>query len=200
MVNASGAVGDASLATAEKGEAALDHGAHAFVDLLRDVERFELPEGKSLGTWSFARPEGVRLDQFEGRKHHYQLSADGMSQAIGTVTNTTEQPTFVFTGDSLGCTLTNTPNGPVKPRLLGYLAEGKGGAVPELVDRYENLGLDTLTDYHSPGKMGEFANAIRTARSAIQLARMHGEDSLMTDLDQQIALYQLGMPYRDTPK
>ena len=39
----SGAVGDASLATAEKGEAALDHGARAFVELLADVERFELP-------------------------------------------------------------------------------------------------------------------------------------------------------------
>ena len=42
-LNASGAVGDASLATAEKGEAALQHGARAFVELLRDVERFELP-------------------------------------------------------------------------------------------------------------------------------------------------------------
>jgi hypothetical protein len=29
---------------------------------------------------------------------------------------------------------------------------------------------------------------------------MHGEDSLTTDLDQQIALYQLGMPYRETAK
>jgi Flp pilus assembly protein TadD len=47
---------------------------------------------------------------------------------------------------------------------------------------------------------GEFANAIRTARSAMQLARMHGEDSLTTDLAQQIALYQLGMPYRAAPK
>jgi creatinine amidohydrolase len=42
-LNASGAVGDASLATAEKGKAALDHGARAFVELLRDVQRFELP-------------------------------------------------------------------------------------------------------------------------------------------------------------
>jgi creatinine amidohydrolase len=42
-LHASGAVGDASLATAEKGEAALAHGARAFVDLLRDVEIFELP-------------------------------------------------------------------------------------------------------------------------------------------------------------
>jgi creatinine amidohydrolase len=42
-LNASGAVGDASLATAKKGESALDHGARAFIELLRDVERFELP-------------------------------------------------------------------------------------------------------------------------------------------------------------
>ena len=42
-LNASGAVGDASLATAAKGGTALDHGARAFVELLRDVERFELP-------------------------------------------------------------------------------------------------------------------------------------------------------------
>jgi creatinine amidohydrolase len=43
-LNATGAVGDASLATVEKGEAALDHGARAFVELLHDVERFELPK------------------------------------------------------------------------------------------------------------------------------------------------------------
>jgi creatinine amidohydrolase len=41
-LNASGAVGDASIATAEKGEAALDRGARAFVALLDDVERFDL--------------------------------------------------------------------------------------------------------------------------------------------------------------
>jgi tetratricopeptide (TPR) repeat protein len=47
---------------------------------------------------------------------------------------------------------------------------------------------------------GEFADAIRTARSAMQIARMQGEDALMSDLDQQIALYELGMPYRATAK
>jgi creatinine amidohydrolase len=41
-LHASGAVGDASLATAEKGEAALDHGARAFATLLDDVRRFDL--------------------------------------------------------------------------------------------------------------------------------------------------------------
>ncbi len=38
----SGAIGDARLGTAEKGEAALDHGARAFVALLHDVARFDL--------------------------------------------------------------------------------------------------------------------------------------------------------------
>jgi creatinine amidohydrolase len=41
-LHASGAVGDATRATAEKGEAALDHGARAFVALLDDVRRFDL--------------------------------------------------------------------------------------------------------------------------------------------------------------
>jgi creatinine amidohydrolase len=38
----SGAIGDPTLATAAKGEAALKHGAQAFVELLREVDRFDL--------------------------------------------------------------------------------------------------------------------------------------------------------------
>ena len=45
----SGAVGDAALATAEKGEAALAHGAQAFLALLRDVEKFDLRGLRSPG-------------------------------------------------------------------------------------------------------------------------------------------------------
>jgi len=41
-LQASGAMGDARLGTAEAGRAALDHGARAFVALLRDVDAFEL--------------------------------------------------------------------------------------------------------------------------------------------------------------
>jgi creatinine amidohydrolase len=41
-LHASGAVGDATLATAEKGAAVLAHGARAFLALLADVERFDL--------------------------------------------------------------------------------------------------------------------------------------------------------------
>ena len=67
-----------------------------------------------------------------------------------------------------------------------------------LVGGTNTLVLRTLAAAYAEN--GDFANAIRTARSAMQLARMHGEESLTTDLDQQIRLYQLGMPYRQTVK
>jgi creatinine amidohydrolase len=37
----SGAVGNATLASAEKGERLLEHGARAFIELLEDVDRFD---------------------------------------------------------------------------------------------------------------------------------------------------------------
>ena len=41
-INETGAIGDATLASAAKGEAAFAHGAQAFVELLREVDRFDL--------------------------------------------------------------------------------------------------------------------------------------------------------------
>jgi creatinine amidohydrolase len=41
-LNPTGAVGDATLAKAEKGEAALAQGAKAFVELLCEIDRFDL--------------------------------------------------------------------------------------------------------------------------------------------------------------
>ena len=41
-LNATGAIGNATLATAAKGSAALTHGAQAFVELLREIDRFDL--------------------------------------------------------------------------------------------------------------------------------------------------------------
>jgi creatinine amidohydrolase len=41
-LNATGAIGDATLATAAKGETALNHGAQAFVELLHEIDRFDL--------------------------------------------------------------------------------------------------------------------------------------------------------------
>jgi protein O-mannosyl-transferase len=81
-------------------------------------------------------------------------------------------------------------NGPKAVELAGQADRLAGGT--------NTLVLRTLAAAYAEN--GEFANAIRTAQSAMQLARMHGEDSLTTDLVQQIALYRLGMPYRDTAK
>jgi creatinine amidohydrolase len=41
-LSSSGAIGNAAAATAEKGEAAADYGATAFIELLQDVEMFDL--------------------------------------------------------------------------------------------------------------------------------------------------------------
>jgi creatinine amidohydrolase len=41
-LNPEGAIGDATLATPEKGKALIDHGARAFIELLTDVDRFDL--------------------------------------------------------------------------------------------------------------------------------------------------------------
>jgi creatinine amidohydrolase len=41
-LNPAGTVGDASIATAEKGKASLDHAARGFVELLQDVHAFDL--------------------------------------------------------------------------------------------------------------------------------------------------------------
>jgi len=50
-----GALGDATLASAAKGEAALDRGAQAFVELLREVDRFDLAR---LREGPLAKPTG----------------------------------------------------------------------------------------------------------------------------------------------
>ena len=113
---------------------------------------------------------------------HYQKALELAPRSIPTLTNlawlmATSQDASVR-------------NGPKAVELAGRADLLVGGT--------NTLVLRTLAAAYA--ESGEFANAIRTARSAMQLARMHGEDHLTTDLDQQIALYQLGMPYRDTVK
>ena len=47
---------------------------------------------------------------------------------------------------------------------------------------------------------GEFGKAIETAQAAMRLGRSQGDDSLATGLQQEIALYELGLPYREMAK
>jgi creatinine amidohydrolase len=54
-LNPTGAVGDATIASAVKGEGALEKGAHAFVELLREVDSFDLAR---LREGPLAEPKG----------------------------------------------------------------------------------------------------------------------------------------------
>ncbi len=47
---------------------------------------------------------------------------------------------------------------------------------------------------------GQFGKAIEIARAAMQLARTQGDNSLAGALQQEIALYELALPYREMPK
>ena len=60
------------------------------------------------------------------------------------------------------------------------------------------LVLRTLAAAYA--EAGQFGKAIESARSAMQLGRSQGDDSLVTELQQQIALYELGLPYREIAK
>ena len=104
-------------------------------------------------------------------------------------------PTSIPTLTNLAWLLATSPDASLRngPKALELAKQ-----VDRLAGGTNTLVLRTLAAAYAEN--GEFANAIRTARSAMQLARMHGEDGVMTDLDQQIALYQLGMPYRETAK
>jgi protein O-mannosyl-transferase len=60
------------------------------------------------------------------------------------------------------------------------------------------LVLRTLAAAYA--EAGQFGKAIESARTAMQLRRSQGDDSLAPELQQQIALYELGLPYRETTK
>ena len=113
---------------------------------------------------------------------HYQKALEFAPQSISTLTN-------------LAWLLATSQDASLRD---GPKAVELAKQADRLVGGTNTLVLRTLAAAYAEN--GEFANAIRTAQSAMQLARMHGEDSLTTDLVQQIALYRLGMPYRDTPK
>jgi creatinine amidohydrolase len=58
-LNPAGAMGDATRATAGKGEAALAYGAKAFVELLGEVARFDLARLASVGTTAQTAPRTI---------------------------------------------------------------------------------------------------------------------------------------------
>jgi tetratricopeptide (TPR) repeat protein len=72
------------------------------------------------------------------------------------------------------------------------------GQANELLGGTNAVGLRTLAAAYA--ESGQFAKAIESDRAALQLARMHGDSSLAIELEQQIAVYQVRLPYREPPK
>jgi tetratricopeptide (TPR) repeat protein len=60
------------------------------------------------------------------------------------------------------------------------------------------LVLRTLAAAYA--EAGQFGKAIETAHAAMQLGQSQRDDSLATELQQEIALYELGLPYREMSK
>jgi tetratricopeptide (TPR) repeat protein len=112
----------------------------------------------------------------------YEKAMESSSRSIPTLTN-------------LAWLLATCPNESLRN---GRKAVELATQADQLVHGANTLVLRTLAAAYAEN--GEFGKAIETARTARQLARMHGDDSLATDLDQQIALYRLHMPYHETPK
>jgi Flp pilus assembly protein TadD len=113
---------------------------------------------------------------------HYQKALELAPGSISTLTNLAW-----LLATSRDASLRNGPKAVELAKQADRLVSGTNTVV-----------LRTLAAAYA--EKGEFANAIKTARSAMELARMQGEASLTADLDQQIALYQLGMPYREKAK
>jgi protein O-mannosyl-transferase len=60
------------------------------------------------------------------------------------------------------------------------------------------LVLRTLAAAYA--EAGQFGTAIERARAAMRVAQVQGDSSLAWELEQQIALYELGLPYHEAPK
>jgi protein O-mannosyl-transferase len=113
---------------------------------------------------------------------HYEKALEIAPRSIPALTN-------------LAWLLATCPNGSMRN---GRKAVELAGQADQLSRGTNELVIRTLAAAYAED--GEFAKAIKATRAAIQLARMHGDDSLATDLHQQIGLYELGMPYRETAK
>jgi YidC/Oxa1 family membrane protein insertase len=104
---------------------------------------------------------GIRPGR-EPRPHLEDITVRVVSNALFTEARPTDKVVHKFM----------LYNGPVKVSLLGQFT-GEKAVSPELVDRYwDTLNLRTLTDYHSPGWLGEFANFIRWTDLIILFTRL----------------------------
>ena len=88
------------------------------------------------------------------------------------------------------CSNASFRNGTKAIELAGEADQLSGGT--------NTLALRALAAAYA--ESGQFGKGIEIARAAMQLARTQGDNFLVGALQQEIALYELALPYRETPK
>src|SRR5882724_1992105 len=110
---------------------------------------------------------------------HYEKALEVAPRSIATLTN-------------LAWLLATSPDASLRngPKALDLAAQAE-----RLAGGTNTLVLRTLAAAYAEN--GEFAKAIESARTAIQLARLSGDNALAADLEEQLGFYRLGAPYRE---
>jgi tetratricopeptide (TPR) repeat protein len=127
----------------------------------------------------------IALDE-KGQKmeaiQHYQKALEISPQSVSTLTN--------LAWLLATCSNASFRNGAKAIELAGQANQLSGGT--------NALVLRTLAA--ACAENGQFGKAIELARAAMQLARTQSDNSLAATLQQEIALYELALPYRESPK
>lgn len=128
---------------------------------------------------------GIALDQ-KGQAaeaiQHYEKALEISPQSVSALNN-------------LAWLLATSSNAPLRN---GAKAIQLARQADQLSRGSNALVLRTLAAGYA--EAGQFGNAIESARAAMQVARMQGDISLAGMLQQEIALYELALPYREGPK
>jgi tetratricopeptide (TPR) repeat protein len=128
---------------------------------------------------------GIALDE-KGQSaeaiQHYEKALENSPQSVSALNN-------------LAWLLATSSNAPLRN---GVRAIQFAQQADQLSGGNNALVLRTLAAAYA--EAGQFGNAIESAQAARQLGRSQGDDSLVTELQQEIALYELGLPYRETAK
>jgi Flp pilus assembly protein TadD len=114
--------------------------------------------------------------------HHYEKAVQISPKSISALTN-------------LAWLLATSSNDALRD---GNKAVKLAGEANQLLGGTNTLVLRTLAAAFAESR--QFEKATKTAQAAIQLARMHRDDSSVAELEEDIALYRLDIPYRELGK
>jgi protein O-mannosyl-transferase len=101
-------------------------------------------------------------------------------------------PRYVQARNNLAWVLATSPNASLRNGIRAVELAGQA----DRLSGGDKLVLRTLAAAYA--ETAQFGKAIENARAALQLARREGNTDLATELEQEIALYKRGLPYRET--